>query len=136
MGAVIGVRLTTKLSTVLEMPISRAVLWSDSVNVLWCIRGHSRQFKPFVANVVGEIQSSRNPEQWRYLPTSINPADMLSRGMRTLGLQDCGTLELQDCGPDFLMLSEEAWPSNKVIDKHTENGELKRSTRYREKPTL
>ena len=55
--------------------------------------------------------------------------------MRTLGLQNCGTLELQDCGPDFLMLSEEAWPSNKVIDKHTENGELKRSTRYREKLT-
>ena len=104
------------------MAVSRAVFWSDSVNVLWWIRGRSRQFNLFVANREGEIQNSSNPEQWRYVRTSINPAHMLSRGMNALEQQDCGTWWSD---PDFLMLSEEAWPSNKIIDKHTENGELK-----------
>ena len=53
------------------------------MKVLWWIRGRSRQFKPFVANRVGEIQSNTDPEQWRYVPTGMNPADILSRGMGT-----------------------------------------------------
>ena len=44
------------------------VFWSDSMNVLWWIRGRSRIFKPFVANRVGEIQSLTNPKQWRFVP--------------------------------------------------------------------
>lgn len=63
MAAVIGVRLTSKISTVLKIQISRAIFWSDNMNVLWWIRGRSRQFKPFVANRVGEIQGSTDPEQ-------------------------------------------------------------------------
>ena len=73
------------------------------------------------------MQSSTNPEQWRYVPTRINPADLLSRGMRAGKLRDCGSWWR---GPDFLMTSEELWPTNKVIDKPTEDDELKRSTGY------
>ena len=79
MGAVIGVRLSTRIASVLELHMSQAVFWSDSQNDLWWIHGHSRDFKPFVANWVGEIQTSTDPEQWRYIPTSLNPADILSR---------------------------------------------------------
>ncbi|MCG8047834.1 MAG: hypothetical protein N0E48_19785, partial [Candidatus Thiodiazotropha endolucinida] len=82
MAAVVGVRLTGRISRVLEIPLSQATFWSDSVNVLWWIRGRSREFKPFVANRVGEIQSNTNPGQWRYVPTNLNPADLLSRGMK------------------------------------------------------
>ena len=49
----------------------------------------SRDFKPFVADQVGAIQTSTNPEQWIYIPTSLNPADILSRGMRAADLEHC-----------------------------------------------
>ena len=125
MAAVIGVRITSKISTVLKIPISRAMFWSDSLNVLWWIRGRSRQFKPFVGNKVGEIQSSTDPEQWRYVPIDINPADLLSRELRAIDLEIC---ERWWRDPAFLQRSEEAWPLNKLIDKPTGNEELKRST--------
>ena len=95
------------------------------MNVLWWIRGRSRQFKPFVASRVGEIQSSTDPEQWRYVPTEINPADLLSRGLRAIDLE---VGERWWRGPAFLQRSEEAWPLNKLTDKPTGNEELKRST--------
>ena len=80
MGAVIGVRLSTRIARVLELQMSQTVFWSDSQNVLWWIHGHSRDFKPFVANWVCE---------WRYIPTSLNPADILSRGMMAAELENC-----------------------------------------------
>ena len=52
-GAVIGVRLSTRIARVLYLHMSQAVFSSDSQNVLWLIYGHSRDFKPFVANRVG-----------------------------------------------------------------------------------
>ena len=124
MGAVVGVRLAKRIATVIDFPIRRATFWSDSVNVLWWIRGRSRQFKPFVANRVGEIQSKTDPEQWRYVPTSMNPADILSRGMRTEELLGCSKWWK---GPDFLLQSEETWPLRKVVEKPDDNVEMKTS---------
>ena len=123
MGAVIGTRLTKKIATVLEIGISNAVFWSDSANVIWWIRGRSRDFKPFVANRVGEIQSSTDPEQWRHVPTNQNPADMLSRGMKAIELVDCYSWWR---GPDFLRQSEDTWPVNKSLGKPKGDNEIKR----------
>ena len=92
--------------------MSPAIFWSDSQNVLLGIHGHSRDFKPFVANRVGEIQTSTNPEQWRYIPTSLNPADILSRGMTAANLEHCDRWWK---GPEFLKKSKDAWPA-KVIN--------------------
>ena len=58
MGAVVGVRLAKRIATVMDFPIRKATFWSDSVDVLWWIRGRSRQFKPFVANRATPIQTN------------------------------------------------------------------------------
>ena len=55
MGALLWVRLSTRIARVLELQTSQQIFWSDSQNVLWWIRGRRRDFKPFVANWVGEI---------------------------------------------------------------------------------
>ena len=55
---------------------------------MYWIRGQSRKFKPFVANRVGEIQASTNPEQWRYVLTKQNPADLLTRGLSVSTLSE------------------------------------------------
>ena len=122
MGAVVGVRMAKRISATLDIPMNTSVFWSDSVNVLWWVRGRSRQFKPFVANRVGEIQSISDPAQWRYVPTSINPADFLSRGMKAEDLKKC---DVWCKGPEYLLQPETAWPSNRTVNGPIENAELK-----------
>ena len=60
---------------------SDIVLWLDSMTVLWWIRGHIRNFKPFVANRISEIQAVTNPSQRWYVPTGENRADHATRGL-------------------------------------------------------
>ena len=130
MGAVIGVRLASRVAKVLEIPMSSSIFWSDSLNVLWWIRGRSREFKPFVANRIGEIQTSTDPEQWKYIPTDQNPADILSRGMTTTELLDCTAWWR---GPEFLSQPEDTWPINKLLSKPSGDMEAKRSTRSKQR---
>ena len=52
----------------------------------------------------------------------MNPADILSRGMKA---EELKVFNKWWKGPEFLLQSEEAWPLNKVIDKPCENAELK-----------
>ena len=81
MGAIVGVQLTTRTAEVLGIKLTETTFWCDSTNVLWWVRGRSRNFKPFVANRIEEIQPKTEPNHWRHVPTGVNPADMLSRRM-------------------------------------------------------
>ena len=111
MGAVMGLRLTTAISPVLDVEISQVVLWTDSMNVLWWIRNRSHKFKAFVANRVGEIQSVTSPEQWRYVPIESNPADYVTRDLTASELVQKVTWWK---GPSFLAKSEAEWPKNRI----------------------
>ena len=97
--------------------------WSDSVDVLYWIRGCSRKFKPFVANRVGEIQSLTDPEQWRHVPTKQNPADLLTRGLSVSTLID---EESWWKGPVFLMQEETEWPEKKIGTKKEADIEVRK----------
>ena len=111
MGAMLGLKLVRTIVKALEMDMEKVTFWTDSSNVLWWIRGHSRQFKPFVANRIGEIQTHTAPKQWRYVPTLKNPADVISRGQHVEMLK---TNAQWWEGPDFLQKSEFNWPVSKV----------------------
>ena len=92
MGALIGVRLTKQVSTALEIPVKDATFWVDSMNVLHWIHGRSRDYKPFVAHRVGEIHDESCPDQWKHVPTELNPADYGSAAadnifLLTLGME-------------------------------------------------
>ncbi|KAJ8045018.1 hypothetical protein HOLleu_07935 [Holothuria leucospilota] len=110
MAAVLGLRLTESVVKTLGFNMRDVTFWSDSSNVLWWIRGRSRNFKPFVANRVGVIQTKSNPSQWRYVPTKLNPADVASRG--TTARELCES-RLWWNGPEFLKKSRDYWPENK-----------------------
>jgi DNA-binding transcriptional regulator YiaG len=115
MAAVLGFRLAISTVHALEMDIRFVSFWSDSMNVLWWLTRQSRIYQPFVANRIGEIQSVTQPTQWHYVPTDMNPADMVSRGARVSELSDCVWLN----GPKFLMLSEEQWPK-KIVQRQSD----------------
>jgi len=129
MAAVVGLRLAESVGPTLRISKSQWTFWSDSMNVLYWIRGQSRKFKPFVANRVGEIQKSTHPEQWRYVPTKQNPADHLTRGLSVSQLKD------KECwweGPPFLMLDNTEWPTNKLEVKERQDTEVRKQFRLQQ----
>ena len=103
MAAILGLSLSGSIVKALEMEISEVIFWSDNTHVLWWIRRPSKRFKPFVVNRIEEIQENKEPQQWRYVPTKDNPADLLSRGMSTSDLVEDS---LWWSGPEFLKTSE------------------------------
>ncbi|XP_044182031.1 uncharacterized protein LOC122962848 [Acropora millepora] len=124
-AAILGLRLTESVSRVYSGGLAQAVFWSDSMNVLWWIRGRSRIFKPFVANRVGEIQSLTNPKHWRFVPTNDNPADFTTRGMK---VSDMVKEKKWWSGPDFLQKEESDWPVNQIDTcKVSEATEIKKA---------
>ena len=111
MGALIGVRLTKQVSTALEIPMKDATFWVDSMNVLHWIHGRSRDYKPLVAHRVGEIHDESCPDQWKYVPTELNPADYGSRGMNVSEIKNSQQWWF---GPEFLTKSKDSWPEEKI----------------------
>lgn len=84
MGAVVSSRLAQNILKVIS--VDRTIFWTDSENVWYWVQNQSREFKPFVANRIGEIQRTSSPEQWRHIPGTVNPADLPTRGLSALAL--------------------------------------------------
>ena len=123
MAAVLGLRLALSVRQALEVSEEHLVFWSDSMNVMHWIRSKSRDFKPFVANRIGEIHNSSNPKQWRHVPTNVNPADLLSRGRRVNQLQSDF---IWWNGPEFLQKEEDQWPQTNIEIANICDNELRR----------
>ena len=81
MAAILSLHLANTVAEVDKIDKWNVNYWTDSMNVLWWVRNHSRNFKPFVANRISEIQRLSAPGKWNHVRTKENPADLLSRGM-------------------------------------------------------
>jgi hypothetical protein len=83
------------------------IFYSDSTDVLWWIRGRGKDFRPFVANRVGEIQLASDPSQWQHVSTQENPADLCTRGATPLQLVEH---PLWWEGPEWIKMQPNEWP--------------------------
>ena len=120
----IGLKIAEKITDALKIELKDVTFWCDSMNVLWWIRNQSRKLKPFVANRVGLIQSKTEPKQWRYIPTKINSADLLTRGST---VTDLATNKTWWYGPSFLNSLEETWPANRIEVPDEATSEVKKT---------
>ena len=110
-SAVVATRLHLLIRDELDIPLQGVTFWTDSLTTLQFITNEKRRFKPFVANRVNEIHEASTPQQWRHVPTSLNPADDGSRGMTLHDLDpNCRWLS----GPSFLLKPEEHWPVRRI----------------------
>ena len=92
-------------------------LWSDSYKTLcWIAKKH--EWKQFVSTRVHEILRKTKGMEWRHCPTEANPADLGSRGMSVVKLQQ-SSLWCQ--GPHWIREDKDSWPRN--IAKRTEESE-------------
>ncbi|XP_054745473.1 uncharacterized protein LOC129249827 isoform X3 [Anastrepha obliqua] len=109
-------QLVDKVVKSLQGCVENIALWSDSTTVLAWIRAEPIRWTVFVANRVAEIQRLTNVSQWRYIPTSDNPADCATKGI----LPDNLSIHpLWWHGPEWLLQNESAWPSDIDYRKET-----------------
>ncbi|XP_065181934.1 uncharacterized protein LOC135812491 [Sycon ciliatum] len=103
--------------TVLEghdLLIDSTTLWTDSITVLRWIQADAS--KPFVAHRVGEIDELSAVSQWRWMPTTLNPADAATRVLPDVQGRQLHWLQ----GPKFLQAPEADWPEETTHAKATD----------------
>ena len=110
-AAVTAVKISQQLHRELDFNDAQEFFWSDSKVALGYIANDSRRFHIFVANRVHLIQEATSPEQWRYVDTKLNPANVASWGLSTREFLNSRWV----CGPEFLWKDESHWPSNVVV---------------------
>ena len=78
-------RLMTEVKKTVEKEIvvgnENIFCWLDSMLSLWWIKQDSKKWKVWVQNRVLTIRKLVSPGKWVYIPTSVNPADVVTRVM-------------------------------------------------------
>lgn len=87
------------------------ILWTDSTIVLAWI-STEKPLKSYVSNRIAQILDITSSKQWRHVPTSSNPADIISRGCPANTIIQS---ELWWYGPQWLQLQDASWPNYSSI---------------------
>lgn len=103
-AAVLAVELSELVVSELDIKLDRLEFYTDSKVVLGYIYNETRRFYVYVSNRVEQIRRSTRPEQWHYVHTSHNPADVATRSVPAAQLSQTNWLK----GPDFLSHPTEA----------------------------
>ena len=118
MGALLCARLLSFVKQSLKINNVVSHCWTDSTVTLSWIKGEPYQWKTFVSNRVAEIQSLTTKEQWHHCSGEINPADMVTRGIRAKELIESTSWVN---GPAFLSCQVESFDkvSARILESKT-----------------
>ena len=123
-AATTSVKQDTMLKKELNMSIDSTTFWTDSQTVLKYIANPQARYPVFVGNRVAIIHDGSDIQQWKYVPTELNPADYASRGLSADQL-----IKKREWlkGPKFLEEPEETWPDfSHPISAEEEECEVKK----------
>lgn len=112
-GALLLAHLLHSVATDLSIPPSCVFAWTDSSIVLGWLNQNPIHLETYVANRVRQIVELIPAHHWRYVSTSTNPADILSRGESPAAL--CSN-QLWWSGPTWLALQPASWPRRRDIN--------------------
>ncbi|XP_065079347.1 uncharacterized protein LOC135702242 [Ochlerotatus camptorhynchus] len=106
-AAVLGSRLMSFVQECHTVEVKQRFLWSDSATVLAWLRADHRRYKQYVACRVGELLSTTDVAEWRWVPSKLNPADAATKWSKN----PCPKVTDEWFkGPEFLRFPEENWP--------------------------
>ncbi|XP_026005436.1 uncharacterized protein LOC113010547 [Astatotilapia calliptera] len=100
-AAVLAVEIAELLVKELDVSLDSLKFYTDSKVVLGYIYNESRRFYVYVSNRVERIRKFSCPEQWQYVHTDENPADVATRSVHPARLLSTNWLT----GPRFLRRS-------------------------------
>lgn len=112
-GAVIGVRLRQTIVEELDIEFSSVMHITDSQIVRCQIQKESHGFKTFTANRIAEIQTKSDPNEWWWVPSKDNPADLTTRSTAP---EELGEASIWQNGPDYLKWDLDHWPISQSCD--------------------
>lgn len=123
-ASVLLAQLMEKVNNSLNIEFKQLFFWTDSNVTLFRIKSHPARYAAFVANRVSQIQETSHPDNWLYIPTHLNPADIVSRGKKPSEIQSC---KFWWNGPDFLNDKNIQWPVQPAKIQETENHEFRKT---------
>ena len=94
------------------LKVTKVVCYSDSQIVLWWLKLIRKDWKLWVENTAQIVRKNVAPENWFYVPTDRNPADLATRLKFPVCLKGC-LLWWQ--GPDFLQVQEVVMPNQQFL---------------------
>jgi hypothetical protein len=112
-AATMAVKLHRRMQDELDIIADSVLFWTDSMSVLRYIANHKTRFHTFVANRLVIIHEGSCLEQWRYVDSQSNPADVVSRGISVDGLLRA---EWWMKGPEFLRKPFTTWVHDAMTD--------------------
>lgn len=106
-ASVLLAELMEKVISCMNINFDKVYFWTDSYVTLYRIKSNPSKYGTFVANRISLIQEMSHPDNWLYIPTTLNPADIVSRGLMPSEMQDN---QLWWRGPNFLNDAGITWP--------------------------
>ncbi|XP_058064652.1 uncharacterized protein LOC131214287, partial [Anopheles bellator] len=86
-AAVLLADLYVRINDVFGSRVDETHWWSDSQVALTWIRSDNSRWDVFVKNRVAKVQTATATTDWHYVPTKLNPADIVSRGISAVHLE-------------------------------------------------
>ena len=121
-AAVTAVRLSVLVLRELDFRVDDLVFWTDSTTVLSYLNNTSKRRPAFETHRIAKIRKHSSVEQWRWVDTHHNPADLYSRGVSPRQTHKAiNWLK----APEFLFMDESLWPSRDRNLNCIENGNHK-----------
>ncbi|GFT27015.1 integrase catalytic domain-containing protein [Trichonephila clavipes] len=112
-------RLVKKVVPILQLPIHKIWMWTDSTIALAWIKTEPHKLKTFVSNRVAEIQALSKDYHWKHVSSKDNPADLISRGCN---VDELFKNEMWFSGPD---LQTDKYEDNQLFPDPSYRDELK-----------
>ena len=107
-GCLLAARLVAMILKELDIFIAVISLFTDSITCLRWFYSKDCVFAVYVGNRVGEVLSLTEAPWWHYVPTALNPADDISRGIAAADLTITSRYFI---GEEFLYKPREEWPT-------------------------
>lgn len=102
-AALLLTKLVHRVCTTMRLKLENAFFFSDAKIVLSWLAKSPEKWQPFVSNRVRKIKALTSENQWFYVNTQVNPADLGTRGMK---VQPFLESTLWRNGPEFLHTNE------------------------------
>ncbi|GFX85053.1 integrase catalytic domain-containing protein [Trichonephila clavipes] len=118
-AALLLLRLVKKVVPILQLPIHKIWMWTDSTIALAWIKTEPHKLKTFVSNRVAEIQTLSKDCHWKHVSSKNNPANLISRGCN---VDELLKNEMWFSGPD---LQTDEYEDNQLFPDPSYRDELK-----------
>lgn len=113
MGALLATRLAKKVRDAFRFEIAGTRYFTDSSVVLGMLQCESVTFKEWLANRISEIKKNTKIEDWYWLPTHENLADLGTRP--TVEARDLDSNSFFQKGRPWMLQPESSWPTRKTF---------------------